>query len=268
MAPLRPLGGTSRLRARPGPGVLTGMPERSVTAIKHVAYEDLGSFEKVLKDAGYSVRYLHAGIDDVTAAGALETDLLVVLGGPIGANDVHDYPFLRDEIELLQDRIRAERPTLGICLGAQLMARAMGAEVRPAPAKEIGWAPVTLTAAGRASCLEPLGPLPLLHWHGDMFDIPAGAERLAATPVCPNQAFSVGATQLALQFHPEVTAGGMERWYIGHAHELAAAGIEISRLRSDSRRHGPALETRGAQMLRSWLAQAHRGQTRSACSAG
>jgi len=95
-----------------------------------------------------------------------------------------------------------------------------------------------------------------LHWHGDMFEIPAGAARLAATPDCPNQAFAVGTSQLALQFHPEVTVRGMERWYIGHANELDAADISISRLRADGIDFGPGLEARGPNALGAWLAQA------------
>lgn len=232
------------------------MTHRTVIAIRHVAFEDLGSFEQTLVSDGCSVRYLQAGVDDLELVQRLDPDLLVVLGGPIGANDESDYPFLGQEIALLEARYENDRPTLGICLGAQLMARAMDAEVRPGPRKEIGWAPLTLTDAGRASCLQTLGVAPVLHWHGDMFAIPSGATCLAATPDCPNQAFANGATQLALQFHPEVTVEGLERWYIGHAHELSTEGVALSRLRDDSRRFGPGLETLGGQLLRRWLAQA------------
>jgi GMP synthase (glutamine-hydrolysing) len=237
--------------------------DRPAFVIRHLAFEDLGSFEQVLLEEGYRITYLEAGVDDLLPAQQLNPELLIVLGGPIGANDERDYPFLGAELDLLASRMQADRPTLGICLGAQLMARAMGADVRAARRSEIGWAPLTLTPAGRASCLQALGAEPIMHWHGDMFSIPAGGVRLAATPDCPNQAFSLGLNQLALQFHAEVTVVGMERWYIGHANELRAADLSVARLRTATHRFGPGLETRGVRMLRQWLTQV---QPRSAPS--
>jgi len=131
-------------------------------------------------------------------------DLVVVLGGPIGAYEQEDYPFIADEIAILRARVAANRPTLAICLGAQILAQALGARVY-AGTKEIGWAPLKLTEAGQRSVLRDIGrdATPVLHWHGDTFDLPDGADRLASTPECANQAFSLGAT-LAVQFHPEV----------------------------------------------------------------
>ena len=148
-------------------------------------------------------------------------DLLVVLGGPIGAYEEELYPFLADELRVIERRLAAGRPVLGICLGSQLMARALGARVYPGTGKEIGWAPLQLTAAGRDSCLAPLGGgAPVLHWHGDTFDLPKGASLLASTPRYKNQAFAWQRHGLALQCHIEATAAGLERWYIGHACEI------------------------------------------------
>ena len=124
-------------------------------AIRHVAYEDLGAFGPAIERAGYDLRYCDMGVDALADVDPISTDLLVVLGGPIGAYDDAVYPFVRDEIALLEARIAANRPTLGICLGAQLMARAMGARVYPGPAKEIGFVPLILTDAGQASPLAP-----------------------------------------------------------------------------------------------------------------
>lgn len=229
---------------------------KTVVAVRHVAFEDLGSFAPVLEEAGYALRYLEAGVDDVSALAAEPPDLLVVLGGPIGAGDEEDYPFLAQERAVLAQRLAESRPTLGICLGAQLMARALGARVYPATRKEIGWSTLNLTAAGQAGCLAELAPehTPVLHWHGDTFDLPAGAERLASTEVCPNQAFRYGRHALALQFHPEVTERALERWFIGHACEIGATeGITVERLRRDTRRWAPALERRGRRCLQRWL---------------
>ena len=131
---------------------------KTVVALRHVAFEDLGTLDPLLRQQGASVRYLEAGCDALDQLEALGPDLLIVLGGPIGANDEALYPFLRQELALLERRLAAGRPTLGICLGAQLMARALGARVYPAAGKEIGWSPLALTEAGRRSPLRFLAP--------------------------------------------------------------------------------------------------------------
>src|ERR1700733_11064461 len=110
---------------------------KTALAIRHVHFEDLGSLEPSLLSAGYQVRYADSGIDDLAAVDALAPDLLVTLGGPIGAYEDDLYPMLKDEVRLLEARLAAERPTLGICLGAQLMARALGSRVYPSGTKEI-----------------------------------------------------------------------------------------------------------------------------------
>lgn len=225
-------------------------------AIRHVAFEDLGCFEEVLGEAGLEVRYCDIGVGPLERVDALAPRLLVVLGGPIGVYEEAAYPFLTAEIALIERRLAARLPTLGICLGAQLMARALGARVYPGSGKEIGLAPIALTAAGRASCLAAIGEGPVLHWHGDTFDLPAGAERLAATPLYANQAFRVGDHAIAFQFHPEAGGPGFERWLIGHAAELAAAGIDVAGLRADYAAAAAALRARGQACFRAWLAAA------------
>ena len=122
--------------------------------IRHVAFEDLGLFERTLVAAGYQVRYLEAGMDELTWIEPLVPNLLIVLGAPINVNDEENYPFIKDEIEILETRLKSDLPTLGICLGAQLMARALGAKVYPGPQKEIGWKGLQLTNAGQQSPLK------------------------------------------------------------------------------------------------------------------
>lgn len=227
---------------------------KTAIVIRHVAFEDLGSFAAVLKARGYDPRYLEAGLEDIGELDALSPELLVVLGGPIGAYEEDNYPFVRDELRLLERRLAADRPTLGLCLGSQLMARALGARVYPGPLKEIGWAPLRLTEAGRASPLRHLAEdTPLLHWHGDTFDLPTGATLLASTERYPHQAYAWGRRALAFQCHPEVQVNGLERWYIGHTCELSQNGISIPHLRSASRQHAPLLETRGSACFTEWL---------------
>lgn len=233
---------------------------KTALVIRHVAFEDLGSFVAPLQRQGYRIHYREAGMDDLAQVDALAPELMVVLGGPICANDEGDYPFLRNEIHLLQQRLHDNRPTLGICLGSQLMARALGAQVYPGVHKEIGWAPLQLTQAGRSSCLGHLAPelTPVLHWHGDTFDLPSGATRLASTPVCENQAFAWGACGLALQFHPEVTVAGLERWFIGHTLEIAhTPDVTVAQLRTETGRWGAKLESQGPQCLMAWLQELH-----------
>ncbi|MBP9032504.1 MAG: glutamine amidotransferase [Pseudomonadales bacterium] len=228
---------------------------KSAVAIRHVAFEDMGSFATVLAGRAIVLRYLEAGVDDLSAMDACEPDLLVVLGGPIGACDEANYPFIRDELRVIQTRLQAGRPTLGICLGAQMMARALGARVFPGPAREIGWKPLVLSGAARTSPLVHLdGALTsMLHWHGDTFDLPDGATLLASTDLCRHQAFSWRRHALGFQCHPEARAGQIERWLIGHAAELEAAGLSVPALRADSARLAPVLEVQGTRCFAEWL---------------
>jgi GMP synthase (glutamine-hydrolysing) len=182
----------------------------------------------------------------------------VVLGGPIGAYEEEKYPFLLDEIAMIQKRLNFARPALGICLGAQLFARALGARVYPGTAKEIGWAPVTLTSGGKQSPVKCLESVTVLHWHGDTFDLPQGAELLASTAICQNQAFSYGKSALAFQFHPEASAKNFESWLIGHAVEISSVpGLSVTKLRSDTARFAPESAPLGQQCLREWLEGLH-----------
>ena len=231
---------------------------KTVLAVRHLAFEDLGLLRPVLAHRGFD-RFLtlDAGVDDLREVDLDAVDLLVVLGGPIGAYDDALYPYLNDEIALIRRRLAARRPLLGICLGAQLMARALGADVRPMAhgRKEIGFAPLTLTDAGRGSALAPLaGGQPVLHWHGDQFEIPDGATSLATTPLCPNQAFAVEGFGLALQFHLESDPARLEQWLIGHAGELAQARVPLDDLRRDAAAHGAGLRQALGDVVDRWTA--------------
>jgi len=229
---------------------------RLALAIRHVACEDLGTLAPALRRRGLVVRYVEAGIDDLAHLNPLAPEILVVLGGPISAYQEHAYPFVTDELRLLERRLAADLPTLGICFGAQLMARALGAKVYPGPRKEIGWAPLHLSEAGQRSCLAQLGnsKTPVLHWHGDTFDLPTGATHLASTPAYPNQAFAWGTRSLALQCHAEVTSRGLERWFISHAHELERTpGVSVGQLRRDTEHYASRLQMPAASCWHTWL---------------
>jgi len=222
-------------------------------AVRHVAFEDLGLLGPLVAAHGYGVRYHDAGVQPIDADTLLAPDLLIVLGGPIGVYERETYPFITDEIAAIAARLEADKPILGICLGAQMMAAALGARVAPGPKKEIGWAPLALTPAGQASVLAPLGTSPVLHWHGDNCELPAGCERLASTPHCPVQAFARAPSQLALQFHLETEPARFEHWLVGHTVELGKAGIDPRQLREEARTLGPAARELGSKVLAAWL---------------
>ena len=231
---------------------------RTAVAIRHIAFEDLGSFAAPLERAGYTVAY-HDAVDGLDID-PLAPDLLIVLGGPVGAYEGDRYPWIDREIAILRQRLAADLPTMGICLGAQLIARALGAAVYPGDGylgngKEIGWAPVTLTNAGRAGPLRHLADVAVLHWHGDTFDLPDGCDRLASTARYANQAFARGDRVLALQFHFEAVAHRFEHWLLGHAHELAASGQDVHALRRDALAHGDRLESAAAAVVDTWVAR-------------
>lgn len=183
--------------------------KKCALVIRHVHFEDLGLLAPLLEARGFEIRYNEAWDAGVDAA--VDADLAVLLGGPISVNDTSDYPFLKAEIALSARRIARVRPLLGLCLGAQIIAKAAGGAVRPGPEKEIGWAPLRLTTKGLASPVVHLQDVSVLHWHGEVCDLPDGIPTLASTAACRNQAFQVGHKCLALQFHAEAGAEELSR---------------------------------------------------------
>lgn len=224
---------------------------KTIYAIQHLAFEDLGSLEDIFYDLGYRVRYFEAGIDDLSKAFNHE-GLTIILGGPIGVYETEDYPFLNDEITLLKARLSKNLPTIGICLGAQLIAHTLGARVYPGHQKEIGWSVLDIRYATK-NILLPLTDTPVLHWHGDTFDLPQNAVLLASSDIYSNQAFQYGEKILALQFHLEVAADSLEKWLIGHTGELRKAKINIPALRADNQNYAATLETAAEVMIKNFL---------------
>lgn len=220
---------------------------KTIYAIQHLAFEDLGYLEDVFYTLGFRVRYFEAGVDNLTQALEYE-GLTLILGGPIGVYETADYPFLVDEIKLLKQRLLDKKPTIGICLGAQLIAHALGAKVYAGQHKEIGWSRLQLTNLPN----HPLGALentPVLHWHGDTFDLPKDAQLLASSELYPHQAFQYGHNVFGLQFHIEVAGDYLEKWLIGHTCELRHANIDIPTLRADNQKYAQALEQQGTHAM-------------------
>jgi GMP synthase-like glutamine amidotransferase len=167
-------------------------------------FEELGSIEPALRAAGHELSC--SRLYDSPELPPLDSfDGLVAMGGPMSVNDEDRYPWLATEKRLIGEAVRAGKRVLGICLGAQLIASGLGARVYPNAEREIGWFPIEgIAADGDAPYRFPASLL-AFHWHGETFDLPHGAVRLARSAACENQAFSVGSRTLALQFHLETT---------------------------------------------------------------
>ncbi|OTG66387.1 glutamine amidotransferase [Acinetobacter silvestris] len=224
---------------------------KTIYAIQHLAFEDLGSLEDIFYQLGYRVRYFEAGIDDLSPA-LQHKGLTIILGGPIAVYETEDYPFLLDEIDLLKQRLAQKLPTIGICLGAQLIAHALGAKVYAGHKKEIGWSTLDIRYANN-NILAPLADTPVLHWHGDTFDLPDDAILLASSKIYSNQAFQVGDNILALQFHLEVAANSLEKWLISHTCELRKAKVNINALRQDNQHYAEALEHKAHEIIQRFI---------------
>lgn len=179
-----------------------------VQVVRHVSFEDVGHLGTVLEERGHTLAYAELG-EPIELAGA---GALVLMGGPMSANDPD--PWVESELEAVRRAVRAEKPVLGICLGAQVLARALGAAVTRNPVKEIGWYPVRWRpeAADDPLFHSLSEPATVFHWHGETFGIPEGAVLLASSDRCAHQAFRYGRRAYGLQFHPEVTPAMISDW--------------------------------------------------------
>jgi len=196
---------------------VTGMRAR---ILQHVPFESPGSIATTLRSLGATVETTRLFAGEVLPA-ATDVDLLVVMGGPMSVNDEADYPWLVDEKALVADAIVNGRAVLGVCLGAQVIASALGYRVFKNREPEIGWFPIHPTVEGEAVGLDGSGRV--FHWHGETFDLPAGATLLASSAGCVNQAFALGPRVLGLQFHLEVTASDVRNMVEHGRHELTPA---------------------------------------------
>lgn len=224
--------------------------------IQHEDYEALAGFQKPLERRGYEIATINVRDPAYPTLCFLDPDLLVIMGGPMGVYETDAHPWINHEIVRTAERVLADRPTLGVCLGSQVMAAAMGARVYAGDIKEVGFGPINLTGAGQASPLAAIQNTPLLHWHGDTFDLPLGTTLLASTSVYSNQAFARGPNILALQFHPEMGEDdGFAAWCDQGDPCIAAAGTNTDQLMREHTEFGPAAVAAGRIMLDSWLAQ-------------
>jgi GMP synthase (glutamine-hydrolysing) len=183
-----------------------------VLVFRHTAVDDLGLIAPALDTHGILYRYADLYARPCAESLVNEADALIFMGGPMSAND--DHPYIQREIQYIRDAGELGQMVLGVCLGAQLIARALGARVYANTVKEIGWAPVTFTPeAANDPLFAGLHEVEMIfHWHGETFTLPPGAELLASSDACRNQAFRFGNRMYGLQFHLEVTPTMIAEW--------------------------------------------------------
>lgn len=228
---------------------------KTALVLQHLEFENAGLIGNVLAKRGYELKNFDATRDDISAFPVNKADIVIILGGPIGVYDGERYPFINQELKLIEKSLKSEKPVVGVCLGAQLIASVVGAKVQPMGKKEIGFSSLQLTDEGQKSPLALISTTPVLHWHGDEFEIPEGAKRLAETGICPNQAFSYE-NILALQFHLEADLDYFEHWMVGHAAELSQAGIDPVNLRNEGKKYQGDLRTKAEKIFNLWCEEA------------
>lgn len=222
---------------------------KRVLIFRHVPFEGAGRLEDVLTARGIGFHYVDLYRPDAPAPDPAAADGLVFLGGPMSVND--PLPYLDCERAILRQAFARNQPVLGICLGSQLIAQTLGARVYRNGRKEIGWFDLEFTGAARR---DPLfagltAPQPVFHWHSETFDLPEGAVHLASSEACRHQAFRMGTTTYALQFHAEVTPTMIQEWEsqdqnCADVHELAAP--------LDANRHDNRMHLLANQLFSSW----------------
>jgi GMP synthase (glutamine-hydrolysing) len=231
-----------------------------VLVLQHIACEPPGEYETVLREMGANLHRVELDEGDpLPAPGSF--DAIVAMGGPMSVNDDAELPWLTDEKRLIAESVRAGVPYFGACLGVQLLAASLGARVYAGPEPEVGVLPVTLTADGVADPLFAGLPqtFPTLQWHGDTFDLPAGATRLASSPAYPNQAFRYGPLAYGIQFHVEVLPDMAREWaqvpaYVGYADRVLGAGgmerllVEFDAAEAGMRATGRSVFARWAEL--------------------
>jgi GMP synthase (glutamine-hydrolysing) len=228
----------------------------TVYAIQHIACETPGLIAEALAARGAAIRHVRPFAGEAIPATMDGAAGLVVMGGPMGVYEQDQFPFLRDEIRLIQQALRDNKPVIGVCLGSQLLAAALGAAVTKGRQKEIGWFPVTLTRDGASDPLLAGAPASFtaLHWHGDVFELPRGAVSLASSALTTHQAFRCGATAYGFLFHMETTAPLIEGMVGNFGDELQGARVNGDDIIARAGEHLPALQQVGRAAFSRWAA--------------
>jgi GMP synthase (glutamine-hydrolysing) len=190
------------------------MAKPKILVFQHVPFEPLGTLDPILKESGFRIRYVNFGRKPEHSPSLEGYAGLIILGGPMNVDDVANYPNLANEVTLIQEALDRDISILGICLGAQLLAKALGGTVQRGPVREIGWYDVDVTEEGQCDpVLSAFGARnEVFQWHEDNIELPSDVVHLASSPVCPTQAFRYGEHSYGFQFHLEVDQPIVERW--------------------------------------------------------
>jgi GMP synthase (glutamine-hydrolysing) len=224
-----------------------------ILTIQHVASEGLGRLAPLLRNSGATVSTF-APNDPILEGAALDADALIVLGGPMGVYEAERYPRLRDELRLIGQMLHANKPVLGICLGSQLLAAALGAAVRPSGKLELGWHEVTpSTDAGSDALFKGLPSFKALHWHGDVFELPKSAASLASSAMTQHQAFCHAGTAWGLLFHLEAGPAEVQAMASAFPEDLRAAGTTLEGLLAATAREDARSSELAALVFQRWL---------------
>ncbi len=227
----------------------------TVCALQHNDCENPGRIADALQAAGYAIHQVRSHRGEPVPREAQRFAGLVVMGGPQSVYEQAQYPFLTNEIRLIESALKLDKPILGVCLGSQLLAAALGARVYPGPQKEIGWHPITLTKAAVTDAL--LKELPAtftpLHWHGDVFDLPHGAATLASSALTAIQAYRYGTKAYGFLCHLEVTDRHVADWVTMFADEMHQAGVDARAILAGARKHLPPLQRLGDEVFGRWV---------------
>jgi GMP synthase (glutamine-hydrolysing) len=225
---------------------------KSIIVLRHTPTCPLGSVADVLAEAGLTYQYVDLFSEIPKRLPLADSSGLVVLGGPMSANDTLAHPFLRPELTWIQEAVDAQVPTLGVCLGAQLLAKALGEKVYPNRVKEIGWYEIeVLPPAAEDRLFAASGAREtVFQWHGDTFDLPAGAVRLARSELCLNQAFRFGPLAYGLQFHVEMTPPLLTEWLDEpELHSQMGDHADPRAIRADASQRFPAMQFLSRRLL-------------------
>lgn len=225
--------------------------------LQHHDNVTLGNLESVLREHGYGIRIVDATSEDVSGLDPEDGDLVIVLGGHQAAYETELYPYLADELALVRARIEAQKPILGVCLGAQLMAGSLGGRNYQGEKPDLGYQNIEPTEAGLASPIRHVIGVPMLEWHGDHFDLPERATLLAGSAAYPNEAFAIDDFALAIQFHPEVTDEMHDAWTEDTDDLLEREGVNLDEWRRLRDKHNPAMQVASRAMFSEWLDSLH-----------
>jgi GMP synthase (glutamine-hydrolysing) len=230
------------------------MSQKKALIIRHVPYEGVAGYRAPIEAAGYEVDRIDVSDPGFSALDLREPDLLIMMGGPMGVYEQDKYPWIPCQLRRLAQRLEADRPTLGVCLGSQMMAAAMGAHVYRGPHDEVGFHPVQVQGEALAGPLRHVVGVPVLHWHGDTFTLPENVELLASSRLYPHQGFRRGSNILALQFHAEMGLDPrFDAWIAQGQEAIAGAGTDEATLRAKHDELGAGAVAAGQAMIAEWL---------------